>query len=67
MHLYLERDDNMRWIYDPSHPEYNSDHAKWLRERRSMAITIAPEWMKREAQLNDAMRRAKGGRDDRVK
>ena len=53
--LTLNPDEHMRWIYDPSHPDYNSDRAKDLRERRARALRNAPEWMIREAQLNDAL------------
>ncbi len=59
--LSLNPDPLMEWIYDPSHPDYNSDEAKWLRDRRSAAIASAPEWMIREAQLNDVLR-AKDGK-----
>ena len=55
MLLSLEPDESMRWIYDYRHPDYNTPMAQDLRERRSRAIANAPEWMKREAQLNDAM------------
>ena len=57
--LSLEPDADMRWIYDPSHRDYNTDRAKHLREARSRAIANAPEWMVREAQLNDALRKRK--------
>lgn len=58
--LSLDPDQNMRWIYDYTHPDYNSDRAKDLRERRAAAIRNAPEWMVREAQLNDAIRSTGG-------
>ena len=54
--LSLEPDEHMRWIYDPYHIDYNSERAKWLRERRAHAIANAPDWMRWEAQFNDAMR-----------
>ena len=54
--LSLEPDERMRWIYDPSHRDYNTDRAKHLREARSRAINSAPEYMRREAALNDALR-----------
>lgn len=54
--LSLEPDESMRWIYNHRHPNYNTDYAKDLRERRARAIQSAPEWMKQEAQLNDVMR-----------
>ncbi len=41
----LEPDDHMKWIYDPRHPNYNSKHAEYLRERRARAISSAPRWM----------------------
>ena len=56
--LSLEPDEDMRWIYDPRHPDYNSVYAKHLRERRDSALKQAPEWMFREARLNDALRKA---------
>lgn len=55
-HLSLDPDEHMKWIYDPSHPDYNSDHAKWLRERRSRALANAPRWMAEEASYNDILR-----------
>ena len=45
----------MRWIYDYTHPRYNSDEAKDLRERRRAAIQGAPRWMLDEARSNDAL------------
>ena len=35
----------MRYIYDPTHPEYNTDRVKDLRERRFMALHNAPRWI----------------------
>lgn len=55
--LSMEPDPDMRWIYDYTHLEYNTDRAKGLRERRSRAIQYAPEWMKRMAQVDDVLRR----------
>lgn len=52
--LSLKPDEHMRWIYDPSHPEYNSARAEDLRERRAAAMRNAPAWMIEEARLNDA-------------
>lgn len=43
--LSLEPDDHIKWIYNPSHPDYNSDEAKDLRERRAAALRSCPEWM----------------------
>ena len=59
--LSLEPDENMKWIYDSSHPDYYSDRVKHLREARSQAMRSAPEWMIREGQLNDVM---KAGNND---
>lgn len=53
--ISLNPDPDMRWIYDYTHPDYNTDRAKHLREARSRAIANAPEWMIREAQMNDTM------------
>jgi hypothetical protein len=53
--LSLQQDACMDWIYDYTHPDYNTERAKHLREARHHAIANAPEWMKREAQLNDAL------------
>lgn len=53
--LSLKPDEHMRWIYDPSHHEYNSARAKDLRERRSAAMRNAPAWMIEEARMNDAL------------
>ena len=60
--LSLEPDPDMRWIYDYTHPDDNTDRAKHLREARSRAIANAPEWMVREAQLNDALKKRDGER-----
>ena len=57
--LSLEPDEHMRWIYDPSHRDYDSDRARDLRERRDAAMRGAPEWMRREAELNDLIRQLK--------
>ena len=56
--LSLEPDEDMKWIYDPSHPDYYSDRAKHLREARDRAIRNAPEWMIREAEMNDSFKRS---------
>jgi len=55
--LSLQPDAHMRWIYDYTHPDYNTPRAKHLRERRAQAIASAPQWMIEEARLNDLMRR----------
>ena len=53
--ISLEPDEHMRWIYDYTHPDYNSSRAKDLRERRAAALRSAPKWMIEEARLNDSM------------
>jgi len=58
MGLSLNPDEHMRWIYDYTHPDYNSDYAKDLRERRASAISHAPQWMIEEARMNDNRRAA---------
>jgi hypothetical protein len=55
--LSLEPDEHMRWIYDPQHPDYNSDHAKHLREARAHALSQCPDWMIWDAALNDLDRK----------
>lgn len=56
--LSLEPDEHMRWIYDPSHRDYNSDRARDLRERRQAAMRNAPRWMIDEASTNDNLKKA---------
>lgn len=51
--LSLEPDEHMRWIYDYTHPDYNTDRARDLRERRAVAMQNAPRWMIEEARMND--------------
>ena len=53
--LSLNPDEDMRWIYNHRHPEYNSPRAQHLRDARAAALRSAPEWMIREAQLNDML------------
>ena len=53
----LEPDPWMRWIYDPSDPQYHSDEAKDLRDRRAAALRNAPRWMLEAAAWNDDERR----------
>jgi len=65
MKLSLEPDENMRWIYDPSHRDYNTPMARHLREARAAAIRNAPAWMVREAKLNDALRPVFGRNKDK--
>jgi hypothetical protein len=55
--LSLKPDERLKWIYDPSHRDYNGDQAKDLRNRRAAAIASAPHWMIEEARLNDIMRK----------
>lgn len=57
MRLSLEPDEHMRWIYQNGHPDYNSDRAKDLRERRHRAMQNAPRWMIEEARMNDNLKR----------
>jgi hypothetical protein len=52
--LSLQPDPEMRWIYDYTHPDYNSPRAKSLRNARARAIANAPQWMKDEAYWNDS-------------
>lgn len=54
--LSTEPDEDMRWIYDPRHPEYLSEYADRLRKRRAAAMASAPIWMIEEARLNEIMR-----------
>ena len=58
--LSLEPDENMRWIYDPNHPDYYSDRVKHLRDARAAAMRSAPRWMIEEARLNDAILKKQG-------
>lgn len=53
----LEPDEHMRWIYDQRHPDYNSDRARDLRERRAAALRSCPRWLLEQAALNDEMRK----------
>ena len=55
MKLSLNPDPDMLWIYDSTHPDYNSPRAKRLREARARAIQSAPRWMIEEARLNDLL------------
>lgn len=57
--LSLEPDEDMKWIYDQSRPDYYSDRAEHLREARSYAMRHAPKWMIREAEMNDSIKRAR--------
>ena len=51
--LSLKPDADMVWIYNCYHPDYNSEQAKDLRERRRQALASCPQWMKEEARMND--------------
>lgn len=44
--LTLQPDEHMRWIYDPSHPDYNSPRAERLRERRAQALHHVPQYLR---------------------
>ena len=44
--LTFEPDEHMKWIYDPSHPRYNSEEAKDLRNRRASALSNLPNYMR---------------------
>ena len=57
--LSLAADEHNRWIYDPSHIDYDTDQAKDLRERRLRAILSAPQWLIQEARFNDLMKKEK--------
>ncbi len=54
----LEPDESMRWIYDTRHPDYYSDQAEDLRERRRAALLSCPGWMLNAALANDERRKA---------
>lgn len=56
--LSMHPDEGMRWIYDSSHPEYNTPRARHLRDARAAAIRSAPEWLVCLARSNDAARDA---------
>lgn len=45
MKFSLKPDEHMRWIYDARHPEYHTDYARSLRERRANALSQVPWWM----------------------
>ena len=53
----LEPDEHMKWIYDSKHPDYNTDMAKDLRNRRANALSQCPQWMIWDALLNDEQRK----------
>ena len=58
MKLSLEPDEDMRWIYDYTHRDYNTPRAHHLRESRAVAMQNAPQWMIEEARMNDNLRTA---------
>ncbi len=60
MRLSNNPDPHMRWIYDSTHPDYNSPQAIALRKARDLAILHAPQWMKDEAYWNDVNDSAQG-------
>jgi hypothetical protein len=49
----LEPDEHMRWIYDQTHPDYHTDYARDLRERRGRALAACPRGLIQEARMND--------------
>lgn len=53
----LEPDEHMQWIYDPRHPDYHTDYARDLRERRANALSQVPQWMFWDAFRNDELRK----------
>ncbi len=55
--LTLEPDEHMRWIYDYTRPDYNSDQARYLRERRAAALRNCPLWMLEDARANSNLRK----------
>lgn len=55
--LSLQPDEHMKWIYDTTHPGYDSDKAKDLRERRLASINSCPIYMIEEAYFNDNYRK----------
>jgi len=54
MNLSLQPDPWMRWLYDPPHPDYQSEHAHALRASREAAVRNASQWMKDCAAWNEA-------------
>lgn len=53
MRISLQPDEHMRWIYDYSHHEYNSERAKHLRASRERALASCPAWLLDQAGHND--------------
>ena len=43
--LSLEPDEHMKWIYDYKHPDYDTEMARYLRDRRSRALSTVPSWL----------------------
>ena len=54
--LSLQPDEHMKWIYDTSHPDYNTGRAEDLRNRRASAFQSCPRYMLEEARINDILR-----------
>ena len=54
--LSMEPDEHMRWIYDSTHPNYDREHAEYLRARRAAAIRSAPRWLVEEARPKAILR-----------
>ena len=66
--ISLNPDAWTKWIYNTTHPDYNSAEARYLRDRRAQAMASAPEWMIEEARMNDLLseRAAEGAETDRA-
>lgn len=52
----MQPDPDMAWIYDTTHPRYNSPEARDLRNRRDAALCTVPLWMRVQAIENDKER-----------
>lgn len=59
----LEPDEDMRWVYDPHHRDYHTEHARDLRARRADALNQVPKWMLQEAFENDERRKVANAED----
>ena len=55
--LTLQPDEDMKWIYDYTHQDYNTARARHLREARAAALRSAPQWMIEEARLNEQIKK----------
>lgn len=51
--LSLEPGPDMVWIYDQRRADYHDARTQHLRDARDRALRSAPEWMIREAEMND--------------